>query len=634
MRQKVAEQAHPWIDDWEKLCTDPLAQFNYKPAPNANMGVSRQRASRDAHAAYLNTIRWYISGDDRYADCAIRICNEWSAAVNQVPKGQDVPGLSGIPIAEFALAGEVLRVCSRWQADDFDRFKQMMRTYWYPAVHEFLSTQNGPGQTHFWANWNICNIGACIAIGVLLDDRDIFNEGLKYFHSEHGTGSIKNAVYVIHPGGLGQWQESGRDQEHAQLGVGMMAQLCEVAWKQGVDLYGTDNNRLLAGAEYVAQWNMWRDVPCTHYTNSDNANQSWPSINGRGRLSRPIWELLYNHYVVRKGLSAPNTTAMAKLMRLEGGSGDHFGYGSLNFTLDAEKSPYPPSPVPPPPSKLIAEAGVGRVFLHWKGSGDTTQGYAISRATAPDGPFTVVNSWDNNTRCEFIDTDVKAAARYFYKVAARNQSGTSDPCPNASATPVEAASLPAGWTASQIGDATDLSAGFADVSGGTFVVRGSGSGIGRASDGICFISHAVSGDVCLTARMSDVAWARNAPGQKIGIMIRQSMDAGSPMFLMKLGDVGQRQVRAGFRAEPTAAPRWSAGNDYTWIPAWFRLKRVGDEVTAYESSDGVRWFEVRTETLSPTDDSRIGLFVGGGSDIRVQFDHVSLESDASEHGTR
>src|SRR4051812_8311479 len=400
MRQKVADKAHPWTDGWDKLCTDPLAQFDYKPAPNANMGVSRQRASRDAHAVYLNTIRWYVSGDERFADCAIRICNEWSAAVNQVPAGQDVPGLGGIPIAEFALAGEVLRICPRWQPQDFDRFKRMMRTYWYPSVHEFLSTQNGPGNTHFWANWNLCNIGACIAIGVLVDDREIFNEGLKYFRSDLGTGSLKNAVYAIHPGGLGQWQEAGRDQEHAQLGVGLMAQLCEVAWNQGMDLYGEQDNRLLAGAEYVAQWNMWRDVPYTRYTNSDNANQSWPSINGRGRIDRPIWELLYNHYVVRQGLAAPNTTSMAKLMRVEGGSGDHFGYGTLTFTLLADKSPYPPSPMPPSPSKLSAEAGVRRVFLRWQGSGETAQGYAVSRADSASGPFSVVSSWDNATRCE------------------------------------------------------------------------------------------------------------------------------------------------------------------------------------------------------------------------------------------
>src|SRR6185437_524621 len=91
MKAKVAAKAHPWIDDWNLLIKDPLAQDTYQPHPSANMS-SRQVASRDAHAAYLNTIRWYISGDTRYADCAIRICNAWSSAVNQVVSGNDTPG--------------------------------------------------------------------------------------------------------------------------------------------------------------------------------------------------------------------------------------------------------------------------------------------------------------------------------------------------------------------------------------------------------------------------------------------------------------------------------------------------------------------------------------------------------------
>src|SRR4051812_6381737 len=69
MKTQVAAGAHPWIDDWNKLIADPQAQNTYTAAPQANMGVNRQRCSQDAHAAYLNTIRWYISGDTSYADC-------------------------------------------------------------------------------------------------------------------------------------------------------------------------------------------------------------------------------------------------------------------------------------------------------------------------------------------------------------------------------------------------------------------------------------------------------------------------------------------------------------------------------------------------------------------------------------
>src|SRR5438552_3683057 len=57
MKTQVAAGAHPWIDDWNILIADAQAQNTYTAAPQANMGVSRQRADADAHAAYLNAIR-------------------------------------------------------------------------------------------------------------------------------------------------------------------------------------------------------------------------------------------------------------------------------------------------------------------------------------------------------------------------------------------------------------------------------------------------------------------------------------------------------------------------------------------------------------------------------------------------
>ncbi len=634
MKAKVAAGETPWIEDWNLLIKDPLAQHTYNPRPSANMS-SRQLASKDAHAAYLNTIRWYISGDTRYADTAIRICNAWSNTVNQVVSGNDTPGLSGIPIGEFALVGEVLRVCPRWQPEDVARFKNMLVTYMYPVVHRFLAEQNGPGQTRYWANWNIGNIGACIAIGVLCDRRDIFDEGVAYFKSDLGTGSIKNAVYYVHPGGLGQWQESGRDQPHAQLGVGMMAQLCEVAWKQGVDLYGYDNNRLLAGAEYVAQWDLWKPVPFKHYTNSDNANQSWPAINGRGRVNRPLWELLYNHYVVRQGLNAPNTTAMAQLVRPEVGNNDHFGYGTLTFTLDAKKSPYPSSPIPPVPTGLTATAGVGRVFLNWTSSGDTTQGYDVRRATSKDGPFESIASWTDNSRCEHTDGDVTAGTTYYYVVAAQNQAGKSGGSNSASATPAALGALPPGWTQASIGTTNGAEAGFAPASGGTFVVSGSGAGIGGASDNLVFVNRSVTGDATLTARLAEVKWNRGGRNARVGIMMRESLAANAPTLMMKLGDIGARQAGFGTRASTGGNMRLVGGNDYTWIPAWFRLERKGNTFTAYESSDGVQWFRVGTSTVPIDKTYLVGLAVSSNSENvnTTYFDHVSVTGGSILTGT-
>jgi hypothetical protein len=263
MKAQVAAGAHPWIDDWNLLIADPLAQSTYTAAPRANMGANRQRADQDAHAAYLNAIRWYISGDTSYADAAVRILNGWAAAVNQVPTGPapDVYGLEAIPIQDFALAAEVLRVYPGWAPADITAFKNMFTNYFYPAVNEFLTNHNGYCISYYWANWDAANIGALIAMGVFNDNSAWFNQGVDYYESGAGNGAIMNAVYTLWPGNLGQWNEAGRDQEHDQLGVGLLGYAAQTAWNQGVDLFGFSANRLLAGAEYTAQYNTANTVP-------------------------------------------------------------------------------------------------------------------------------------------------------------------------------------------------------------------------------------------------------------------------------------------------------------------------------------------------------------------------------------
>lgn len=625
MKTQVAAGAHPWIDDWNVLITDSKAQNTYTAAPSANLGSNRQRASADAHAAYLNTIRWYISGDTSYADCAVRICNAWSSTVNQVPTGTDIPGLSGIPIFEFAMVGELLRIYPGWSSSDFTRFKSMMTTYLYPVCHDFLTNHNGACITNYWANWDACNIGAVLAIGVLCDDTAKYNEAVTYFQSGAGAGSIMNAVYFLHSSVLGQWQESGRDQEHAQLGVGLLGCVCEIAWKQGADLYGYSSNRFLAGAEYVALTNLSRYVPYTTYNNCQNANQDWVSINGRGRLDdRPVWELLYNHYVVRKGLSAPNVTAMAKLMRPEHGSADHFGYGTLTFTLNA--SSYPPSPVPPAPGGLVAEAGVGRVTLRWAPSvGDTAQGFTVRRATTSGGPYTDVSSWNANTTPSYTDTSVTNGTTYYYVVAANNQAGTSGNSAQVSAVPVAAGStLPTGWSRQDIGTVSAAgSASYSTVCNGTFVLAGSGTGIGGTADSFSYAYKSVTGDTTITARI----WAIGGTLSKTGLVMRESLAANASAVVMKLGDAGWRQAGMGTRSSTGASMTWVGGNDYTWLPAWFRLKRAGNTFTAYESSDGVNWFTVSSSTVSMASTYFVGLAACSGSSSgaldTTTFDNVT-----------
>ena len=406
MKTKVAAGEHPWIDGWDSLIRDPKAQSDYKASPDSHMG-SRQMAQDDASAAYLNALRWQISGDKASADCAANILNAWATTVNETPHGPDQPGLSGIPIGTFAIAAELLRSYSGWASPDQDRFKRMLLDYLYPVCHDFLTRHNGRSDSAFWANWDTCNMRAVMAIGVFCDDRAKFDEAVEYFKNGRGTGSIRNAAPFRYEGGLVQWQESGRDYAHVMGGQGLLMEMCQIAWNQGLDLFGYDDNRLLGAAEHCAQYTLWKGVPYTFYTNSDKANQFYISENYHGRLAASHFELVYNHYVVHKGLAAPFVQRFAELRRPEPGELDVLGYGTLTYTLDAKASPLPATP-PPVPREVTASAGIGRVNLQWSPSGAyTAHGYEIARATSKDGPFDSIYSTDNWTTPHYTDTKVE-----------------------------------------------------------------------------------------------------------------------------------------------------------------------------------------------------------------------------------
>ncbi len=89
--------------------------------------------------------------------------------------------------------------------------------------------------------------------------------------------------------------------------------------------------------------------------------------------------------------------------------------------------PVPPVPVPDPPQLLP----IGDVpLLSWRGSAGAS-GYDIERAPQDGGPWTLiatnVSDADVAYRPLFSDTTARAGETYFYRVTARNVSGTSRP---------------------------------------------------------------------------------------------------------------------------------------------------------------------------------------------------------------
>ena len=90
------------------------------------------------------------------------------------------------------------------------------------------------------------------AIGVLADDESLTDKAIDYFENGVGNGRLEHAAWTIHEEAgsgkpLGQNQESGRDQGHSLMNLGLWGTLAQQSYNQGVDLFSWSDNRILAG---------------------------------------------------------------------------------------------------------------------------------------------------------------------------------------------------------------------------------------------------------------------------------------------------------------------------------------------------------------------------------------------------
>ena len=433
MAQKVAAQTQPWYAGFHALTSNGHTSLTWNPRPATTVyrgGTGPQNYPQlygDIAAAYACALDWKVTGNTAYADKAVQIMNAWSSTLQGLAGDSNVDLAAGIYGYEFAIVGEIMRSYSGLTADNLSAFQSMMVNYFYPINIDFLNRHNNTDYTHYWANWDLCNMASIMAIGVLTDDRTMFDEAVNYYLNGLGNGAIAQAVYYLHPGYLGQWQESGRDQGHNNLGIGLCGVICEMAWNQGIDLYGYDNNRFLAGAEYVAKANLvqsggtYLTVPYESYANVDVVQPGF-STASQGDI-RPIWALVYNHYVNRKGLAAPWSEKFALSIQPEGGGGnygttsggyDQLGYGTLVFTRD----PVTPAPAP---SGVTAWPTVGQVVLSWWGVANGTS-YNVKRSATAGGPYTTVAS---GIADPLTYTDSPDSGTWYYVVSAMTASGES-----------------------------------------------------------------------------------------------------------------------------------------------------------------------------------------------------------------
>jgi regulation of enolase protein 1 (concanavalin A-like superfamily) len=222
----------------------------------------------------------------------------------------------------------------------------------------------------------------------------------------------------------------------------------------------------------------------------------------------------------------------------------------------------------------------------------------------------------------------------------------------ASYDPVQT-TTPTGWQSTDIG--APITAGTADYSTATksFYLDGAGADefSGAGKDQSHFVYQTLNGDGTIVAR---VRYQTNSdPWAKAGLMIRQSTAAGASWVdALVTGDVSPNTpningigcnasgclsslpaitppVGNGVR-EQTYTGGSSTGPTLTGYAnpnKWLKLTRAGSIFTSYESTDGVHWTNIGSQTVSMTGPVDIGLFDTShdvGQVSSVAFDNVSI----------
>ncbi|MGX1478366.1 UNVERIFIED_CONTAM: hypothetical protein RKD50_007174 [Streptomyces canus] len=616
MKTAVAAKQSPVYDGYLAFAAHARSKSTY-PIQNTGQITSwgrgptnfQNQAVADSAAAYQNALMWAVTGNRANADKARDLLNAWSASLTVIT-GADGPLGAGLQAFKFVNAAELLRHTGYdgWAETDIARCERSFLDVWYPAVSGYMLYANG--------NWDLTALQTILAIGVFCEEPTLFEDALRFAAAGAGNGSIAHRIVTD----AGQGQEAGRDQGHEQLAVGLTGDIAQVAWNQGVDLWGYDDHRILANFEYAARYNLGGDVPFTpDLDRTGKYIKTTVSAIGRGTLP-PVYEMAYAHYAGVRGLDTPYTKAAVfrgtgGTRVVEGSNDDLPSWGTFTYAGTTA----PSQTVPTAPAGVTAAGDRTHVTVNWLPSTWAT-GYTVLRATRPEGPYEkLATGIDKPT---YTDDRVRAGRTYHYTVAATNSLGQSGDSAPASAT----AGLPEPWSTQDVGDVAIP--GSAVFDGERFVLEASGT-----ADTHRLVHLPLRGDGSVTAR---IVWPLSSQYSKIGVSLRDSLDTDAAHAAMVIQGLplhtwsGVWTVRpargadvsatgstpvppsqqtaittsASFpisglgalpeSATPLEAPYVEAAGDGYRLrtPYWVRVTRKGRRCTGAISPDGIRWTEV------------------------------------------
>lgn len=593
MRHGVRNNVEPLLEGFEKLREHPSSQVSYKPHPFAdeigrNPSVNFTEFDSDANAAYQCALMAAITGENRYAGLAGEIVRGWSASLQRV-SGADAVLMASLGPFKFVNAAEILRSLGELSPSDTAACTAMLRRAILPAILDFAPFANG--------NWDTAAIKTMLAIAVFCDDPILFERATSYYLHGDGDGRLAHYIYEN-----GQCQESGRDQQHTQLGLAHLGDACQIAWNQGWDLYGAHDNRLLRGFEYTASYNLGRQVD--FQPDLDRTGKYRHKAISEPSSLRPIYEQIFAHYHVVRGFPTPNLAKAVERIRPEGPSqgADHTGFGTLLYARIVED---PDTPAPNvAPISLHSKHTVRGIQLDWLAP-RTRRSFDLQRAGmrwhVPSGAT------------HYTDTHTNEGHLYTYRFSALAGDCFS-PLPA-----TIAAGLPHGWKSWPLGLSSDTAK--TQFDGKVFTLITAGKGLLQPEDDGLFVAAPASATHLAVRFIPQVA----SQAAVFGLAYRTGSEQNAPCVVLLLGPAQGDVERHGwalrfsardFSGEISSISQMELPTPVVQYgrlmkPVWFRITRRDSSVIAAYSLDGHAWMKAGESRMLLR--GRMGLIGASGT---------------------
>jgi len=151
VREQVNANRRPWSDAWEELRKSKYADLKWRPGPSPHVergaynrpDIGASEFMRGGTASYTHALAWYMTQDVRHAKKSREIINGWSETLETITN-HDARLLVGMTGHQFCNAAEILRhTWDGWPESEQQRFRDMLRSVWYPIIKDFYPSANG-----------------------------------------------------------------------------------------------------------------------------------------------------------------------------------------------------------------------------------------------------------------------------------------------------------------------------------------------------------------------------------------------------------------------------------------------------------------------------------------------------------